>query len=87
MFYDVKGVDPRTKKYFQIYDKYYAGDMGMRNAVVGLDFARDVTGLLENYVFLVLKKYGREVFVGKVKVYDSNKKQYKRTEIDFVASR
>jgi predicted AAA+ superfamily ATPase len=30
----VKSVNPDTKKFFEIYNKYYAGDLGLRNAFV-----------------------------------------------------
>jgi predicted AAA+ superfamily ATPase len=38
----VKSVNPDTKKYFEIYNKYYAGDIGLRNAIVGYDRKKDI---------------------------------------------
>jgi predicted AAA+ superfamily ATPase len=38
----VHSVNPDTKKYFAIYNKYYAGDVGLRNAFVGYDSKKDI---------------------------------------------
>jgi predicted AAA+ superfamily ATPase len=38
----VKSVNPDTKKYFEIYNKYYVGDIGLRNAIVGYDRTKDI---------------------------------------------
>jgi predicted AAA+ superfamily ATPase len=38
----VKSVNPDTKKYFEIYNKYYIGDTGLRNALVGYNFEKDI---------------------------------------------
>jgi len=83
----VKSEDPRTKKYFEIYNKYYVGDLGIRNAVVGINFAKDISGLLENYVFLVLKRFWYDVKIWRLKVYDKSIKEYKNVEIDFIAEK
>lgn len=83
----VKSEDPRTKKYFEIYNKYYVWDLGLRNAIVGVNFAKDISGLLENYVFLILKKYWYDVKIWRLKVYDKSIKDYKNVEIDFVAEK
>ncbi|MDD2566268.1 MAG: ATP-binding protein [Candidatus Gracilibacteria bacterium] len=74
----VYSVNPETKKYFEIYNKYYVSDLGLRNALVGYDFGKDIGKLLENYVFLELKRNRYEVKIGKLK---SN------TEIDFIATK
>ncbi len=47
----VKSVDPDTKKYFEIYNKYYVWDLGLRNSLVWFDFKKDIWNILENYVF------------------------------------
>lgn len=74
----VHSVDPETKKYFEIYNKYYVGDLGLRNALVGYVFSRDIGKLLENYVFLELKRHGYNVKIGRLK---------NGGEIDFIAER
>jgi predicted AAA+ superfamily ATPase len=50
----------------------------MRNALVGYNFKRDIGKLLENYVFLELKRHGYTITIGRLQ----NKK-----EIDFVAEK
>ena len=67
--YDIMG-----KKRFEINDKYYFEDIGIRNAIVGFR-QQDIGKILENIVYKHLKTKGYEVYVGK----------YKNLEIDFVA--
>ena len=38
----IKSVNPDTKKYFEIFNKYYVGDIGLRNALVGYNFNKDI---------------------------------------------
>jgi predicted AAA+ superfamily ATPase len=58
--YDVKG-----RQYLKTGDKYYAADMGLRYASLGVQTA-DLGHILENVVFLELLRRGYEVFIGKV---------------------
>ncbi|MDD2565501.1 MAG: ATP-binding protein [Candidatus Gracilibacteria bacterium] len=74
----VKATNPDTKKYFEIYNKYYVGDLGLRNSLVGFDIKRDMGKLMENYVFLELKRYGYDIKIGRL---SSGK------EIDFIAEK
>ncbi|MDQ7010116.1 MAG: ATP-binding protein [Candidatus Gracilibacteria bacterium] len=74
----VKAEDPITKRYFEIYNKYYVGDLGIRNSLVGFNFGRDIGNLLENYVYLELKRKRYEIKIGRLK---SGK------EIDFIATK
>ena len=67
--YDIKG-----KQYLQTGDKYYATDIGMRYAVLGRKNL-DLWSVLENIVFLELKRRWYKVFVGKL----ADK------EVDFIA--
>ncbi|HBE03916.1 MAG: hypothetical protein A2096_12085 [Spirochaetes bacterium GWF1_41_5] len=67
--FDIKG-----KRHLELYDKYYANEPGLRHAFTGYA-DRDINGLLENTVFMELKRRAYQVFVGK---------QGER-EIDFVA--
>lgn len=50
--YDIKG-----KRNLEIHEKYYLGDIGLRNAVLGYRESA-INGLLENLVFLELKRRG-----------------------------
>ncbi len=74
----VKSVEPDTKKYFEIYNKYYIWDLGLRNSLVWFDFKRDIWKVLENYVFLELKRNWYSIKIWRL----SNGK-----EIDFIAEK
>lgn len=69
--YDMKG-----KRFLEIYDKYFLGEIGIRHSVMNYRDS-DISGILENVVFLELKRQGFNVFVGKLGA----------REIDFVATR
>ena len=58
--YDVKG-----KQHLKSMAKYYVADMGMRNYLLGYKNA-DRGFVLENVVYLELRRRGYKVFVGKV---------------------
>jgi uncharacterized protein len=67
--YDIKG-----KKIFEINDKYFCNDHGLKHALLGYKEG-DIAGLLENIVYLELKRRGYKVYVGKLN----------NLEIDFMA--
>ena len=67
--YDIKG-----KRLLELHEKYYLGDIGLRHALLGFREA-DMAGVLENVVFLELKRRGYRVAIGKL----GNR------EIDFIA--
>ncbi len=73
----VRRWDIEGKRFFEIGEKYYFEDMGIRNAVVGYR-PMDIGGLLENAVYNQLVYSGFDVAVGTL----SNGR-----EIDFVAER
>ena len=64
-------------KIFEIGEKYYFEDIGLRNAIWGHNRKADIHKLLENAVFLHLIQLGFKVFVGKLGNH----------EIDFVAEK
>lgn len=68
--YDVKG-----KKLLQTLDKYYLADTGFRKMRLGKKSGDDRGHLLENVVYLELRRRNREVYAGKLR----------DKEIDFVA--
>ena len=65
--YDIKG-----KEYLKTGDKYYVCDSGLRNYLLGE--VKDYGSILENIIFLELKRRGYDIYIGK---YDDK-------EVDFV---
>ena len=76
IIYRVPRYDLRGKEVLQTNQKYFIGDQGLKYAVMGYK-DRDISGVLENIVFLELKRKGYQVYVGK---FDDQ-------EIDFVAEK
>ena len=76
LFYQVKREDLQGKKLLSVNEKYYLADHGVREAVFGGNM-KDINLILENIVFMELKRRGYTVNVGKV----ADK------EIDFVCSK
>jgi hypothetical protein len=75
--YKVQRADVNGLKIFEVSEKYYFEDLGLRNAIRSFDFRRDANKLMENVVFLQLKRENYNVYVGK-----SGDK-----EIDFLAEK
>lgn len=73
----VKSQEIKTKKLFTIHNKYYVGDLGVRNALVWFKTSEDIWWILENYVYLVLRKYGYTITIGRIQNY----------EVDFIAEK
>ena len=76
LIYKLNRVDVNSKKIFEINDKYFFEDWGLRNALLGLG-GFSVPDTLENVVFSHLKQLGYKVNVGVLK----------NIEIDFVAKK
>ncbi|MEQ3164056.1 ATP-binding protein [Parabacteroides goldsteinii] len=70
----VSRLDINGLKIFEIGDKYYFEDLGLRNVIRGCDLNKDIQKLLENAVYLHLLCSGYDVKVGQQGNY----------EIDFV---
>lgn len=64
-------------KIFEIGEKYYFEDLGLRNCIRGFDNRKDVNKVMENAVYLHLIRLGFRVYVG----------QLGTMEIDFVADK
>jgi predicted AAA+ superfamily ATPase len=72
----VNRAELQGKKIFEIGQKYYFEDLGLRHALLGYR-TTDISKILENIVFLHLRIAGYNVHVGK----------YQDKEIDFVCER
>lgn len=73
----VSRLDINGLKIFEIGDKYYFEDLGLRNVIRGYELSMDIQKLLENAVYLHLIHFGYDVKIG----------QQGNSEIDFVASK
>ncbi len=87
VFREVKRYDVRGRKYLDHPMKYYAEDVGLRNARLGFR-EQEEPHLMENVIFNELLRCGYSVDVGVVEVWgeEEGKKVIKRHEIDFVVN-
>jgi predicted AAA+ superfamily ATPase len=76
MIYKVPRFDIKGKRLLEIHEKYYLGNIGLRHALLGYRES-DISAILENIVFLELKRRGYKVFIGK----------YENNEIDFIVEK
>jgi len=74
--FKVQRSDIQGKKIFEINDKYYFEDLGLRHSLIGYKQI-DINKILENLVFLHLQILGYNVTIG----------QLKNKEIDFVCEK
>lgn len=73
----VQRADVNGLKIFEIGEKYYFEDLGIRNSIRRFDFRNDINKLMENVVYMDLIRYGYSVYIGK----NENK------EIDFIVEK
>jgi len=64
-------------KIFEIGEKYFFEDLGIRNCIRGFNFRKDIGKLIENAVFMHLLRSGYQVYTGR----DGDR------EIDFIAEK
>jgi len=76
LLYQVKRKDIRGKKIFELSEKYYIADHGLRMAILGRSMA-DIGQVLENIVCIELLRRGYDVTIGAIDGY----------EIDFVCKK
>lgn len=67
--YDIKG-----KQFLKTQEKYYLSDIGLRTYLLGKSFNNDLGHILENIIYLELKRRGYKIYIGK----------NDDTEVDFV---
>lgn len=75
LFHYAERYDIMGKKILKTNGKYYASDLGMRNVILGMPSAGDISRPLENVVYLELLRRGYEVRVG----------SFRDSEVDFTA--
>lgn len=73
----VSRYDIHAKKIFEIGDKFYFEDLGIRNHIIGGNRKFDIEKVMENAVYQHLVRLGYHVYVG----------QLQKAEIDFVAEK
>ena len=71
----VPRIDIAGLRKFELGDKYYFEDLGLRNCYLGFSLQRDIHKLIENAVYLHLHSIYPKVFIG----------QQGKKEVDFVA--
>lgn len=76
MFHKVNRYDLKGKKWLEINNKFYSGDIGLRNGLIGYR-ENDISGVLENLIYLELIRRGYKVGTG---VSGSG-------EVDFIAEK
>lgn len=74
ILYKVNRYDIKGKQLLKTQEKYYLSDIGLRTYLLGKSFDKDLGHILENIIFLELKRKGYKIYIGK---NDS-------TEVDFV---
>ncbi|MDP4270584.1 MAG: ATP-binding protein [Bacteroidota bacterium] len=74
IIHKVRRIDIKGLKKFEIGDKFFFEDLGLRNCLQNIDFSRDIHKLMENCIYQHLQILGYEVYVG----------QLDNLEIDFV---
>ena len=81
--YDVKG-----KKYMSTPYKFYFTDLGLRNSFINFR-QHEETHIMENIIYLELKRRGFSVDVGVVELKErkENEVTYKQLEVDFIANK
>lgn len=87
LFMSAKRYDVKGKRYFENRQKYYAMDLGLRNA--RLNFRQqERSHLMENMIFNELVRRGFNVDVGVVELtrVEDGKKSQSQYEIDFVVN-
>jgi uncharacterized protein len=63
MFHKVNRYDLKGKKWLEINNKFYSGDIGLRNGLIGYR-ENDISGVLENLIYLELIGRGYKVGTG-----------------------
>lgn len=65
LFYRAKRFDIKGKQHLATQEKYYLVDLGFRNALLGKELQSDAGHLLENVIYLELKRRNYQIWIGK----------------------
>lgn len=76
LFYRTYRYDIKGKRQMELNNKYYAADLGLRNAQIGFR-SNDIAQMMENLVYFELCRRGYRVYIG----------QWDKYEVDFVAEK
>ena len=76
LIHHVSRFDIKGKRQMEIHEKYYLNDTGIRHALMGYN-AMDIAQLLENVIYLELRRKGFACHIGKIHTQ----------EIDFIATK
>ncbi len=76
ILYSAKPYDIKGKKLLKRSEKFYLADLGIRHAILGYK-ENDIAQLLENIVYLELRRRGYDVYIGKIDDF----------EVDFIAKK
>jgi predicted AAA+ superfamily ATPase len=76
IFHKINRYDIKGKRLLEVHEKYYAGDIGLIHSLLGYKM-NDISGHLENIVYLELLSRGYKVNIGKLG----------ELEIDFIATK
>lgn len=74
ILYKVNRFDIKGKQLLKTQEKYYLSDLGLRTYLLGRSHNKDLGHILENVIFLELKRRGYRIYIGKNDT----------TEVDFV---
>lgn len=87
LFEDAKRYNVKGNKYFESIKKYYAVDVGLRNAKLNFR-QQEITHIMENVIYNELRMRGYAVDVGVVEAREmrNGKAEYIQYEIDFIAN-
>ena len=85
MIEKMKRFDVKRNKIIKTPQKYYFTDMGIRNSFIDFRQSEEISHIMENVIYIELKKRGYNVDVGSVEIREGDKK--KQLEIDFVANK
>jgi len=65
ILYKVNRFDIKGKELLKTQEKYYLSDIGLRTYLLGNTLGKDLGHILENIIFLELKRKGYKIYIGK----------------------